>query len=747
MTRPGPHPAPWDLTREGAPNDTDARVVPFPDRTGTRPTIGAAPATEAAPAESAVEVIDPVDIEYIDTDDDTATRVDSQVDKWADQSEWLARIQEGTRTAQPIVPTWMRDRTEAEQVARWVVSYYAHVTAYQVTRSPLYMLRLIGRSPRGAARLLGAWGRWAFDTEATELRKAAAASSRTSEYMMLSRQHTARIRARVGTSLAVAVATLVTAAIVLPTAPAAALWGGVWAGLSLLGLLGRKPDAKPLIDRAVLPSQVEKLTSDAVLKALGSLGISEITRALTAKADEEIGFTAPITRDGPGWRAEVNLPRGVVVTDVLDKRDKLASGLRRPLGCVWPEPVNEEHPGKLVLWVGDQAMNQARPLPWKLAEKGTADLFKPLPFGADQRARPIDMTLMFESVLIGAKPRMGKTFALRVLLLGAALDPNAELDVFELKGTGDCQSVEKVSHVYASGADQDTMATCMNTLRRIANKELVNRAETISRIAKADPKRCPENKVTPELSSDKTLGLHPLVLAIDECQELFTNDEYKQEAAKLCEAIIKRGPAMGIILLLATQRPDAKSLPTGVSANVGIRFCLRVMGQLENDMVLGTSSYKNGIRATTFTAKDKGIGYLVGVHDDPVIARSAYIDGPAAEKISERARAVRVAAGTLTGHAAGEAPATEDTTTILDHLLAVWPGDVDAVWSVRLIDALADYRPDVYGAWLGIEDEKARATQLANTLKPYGVPTRQLNREGKNKRGVDREAVEKAANR
>ena len=33
--------------------------------------------------------------------------------------------------------------------------------------------------------------------------------------------------------------------------------------------------------------------------------------------------------------------------------------------------------------------------------------------------------------------------------------------------------------------------------------------------------------------------------------------------------IIKIGPAFGVFLILATQRPDKKSLPTGVSGNVG----------------------------------------------------------------------------------------------------------------------------------------------------------------------------------
>jgi S-DNA-T family DNA segregation ATPase FtsK/SpoIIIE len=108
--------------------------------------------------------------------------------------------------------------------------------------------------------------------------------------------------------------------------------------------------------------------------------------------------------------------------------------------------------------------------------------------------------------------------------------------------------------------------------------------------------------------------------------------------------------------VLATQRPDAKSLPTGVSANVGIRFCLRLMGQTENDMVLGTSSYQNGLRATTFGPRDKSIGYLIGASDEPQIVRTDYIDGAAAEAIGARARALREAAGTITGHAAGDTP-------------------------------------------------------------------------------------------
>ena len=91
-----------------------------------------------------------------------------------------------------------------------------------------------------------------------------------------------------------------------------------------------------------------------------------------------------------------------------------------------------------------------------------------------------------------------------------------------------------------------------------------------------------------------------------------------------------------------------------MSGNVSTRFCLKVTGQVENDMILGTSAYKNGLRATTFRPQiDAGIGYLVGGGPAPQVVRTFYLDMHAAERVAIRARALREAAGTLTGHALG----------------------------------------------------------------------------------------------
>ncbi|MDI2127799.1 FtsK/SpoIIIE domain-containing protein [Yinghuangia seranimata] len=641
-----------------------------------------------------------------------------------------------------VLPAWLRSREELRKQVRWVLDHYKHVSAFHAVRAPVYAATLVIRSPQGAARLVGGALRWVSDADGRPVRAKAIEHGDANEYLKLARHRDGRIRLRVAILTAAAAVVGMLLALVILAGPS---WGAVLALMGVVAGLGffGAPADRPVVGPAVVKPQVQKLTSHIVLRALGALGIAEINKAV-AKGWGPRAFVAPITRDGPGWRADIDLPYGVTAVDILERRDRLASGLRRPMGCVWPEPVHDQHTGRLVIWVGDQDMNQVKPPAWPLATSGSASLFKPLPYGTDQRGRQIMVNLMYANMLIGAMPGMGKTFALRVLLLAAALDVTAELLVFELKGTGDLSPLEKVAADYASGPDDETCERALESLRYVY-KELERRAKVIASLPKDV---CPENKVTAGLAARKSLGLHPLVLAIDECQELFANPKFKQEAETLAVAIIKRGRALGVILLLATQRPDKDSLPTGVSANVGIRFCLKVMGQLENDMILGTSSYKNGLRASTFTLDDLGIGYLVGAGRDAKVVHSYYVDNKQADAICERARAARVTAGTLSGYAAGEASETERAAAydVLADTLAVIPGSEAKVWNEVVVDRLAELRPNAYGAWADL-DSKAKSAQLTSALKPYGIPVGQVwgtddeTGKGANRRGIARDDV------
>ncbi|MFU0439538.1 cell division protein FtsK [Streptomyces sp. BG2AG] len=646
---------------------------------------------------------------------------------------FMGRIIGAKRRA--IVPVWLRSTTELRTATRWAAGHYGHLAGYHALRSPYYAARLTFQAPVGAAKFMGGTMRWVSDREGEPVRLASVRREDAAEYLKLSRQRDGRVRLRtlvavlgmfVGLGIALAIYVL---------APGWLQALSVGALLLALGSAGTQADA-PVITRAVEMTKAPKLTSDIVLRALGALGITAINQ-VQSKGRDGFTFTAPITRDGPGWRAEGDLPYGVTVTDVIERRDKLASGLRRPLGCVWPEAVPDEHTGRLVLWVGDQDMSTATKPAWPLIKGGSVDLFKPVSFGTDQRGRWVEITLMYIAGVIGAIPRMGKTFLLRLLLLIAALDSRAEVHTYDLKGTGDLDPVgERVSHRHRAGDDDEDIEYALADLRELRT-ELRRRAKVIRSLPRDI---CPESKVTSELANKPKLGLHPIVIGVDECQVWFEHPKHGGEFEEICTDLVKRGPATGIVLLLATQRPDAKALPTGISANASARWCLKVMGQLENDMVLGTSSYKRGIRATMFSWKDKGIHYFVGEGADARIVSSVYVDAPTAEVIGLRARRLREAAGRLTGHAAGESFEDRETSgfDLLADILAVVPAEEPKLWSGVVVARLAELRPDTYGGW---EPE-----QLAAALKPHGVSTGQVwgkteAGKGANRRGIERSHI------
>ncbi|MFF9361604.1 cell division protein FtsK [Streptomyces griseoluteus] len=626
---------------------------------------------------------------------------------------YLGRLAGAKRRA--VVPLWLRSLSELKAASGWVARHYAHTAGYHALRAPVYAARLALQAPAGAARFVGGTMRWVADREGEPVRLAAVRREDAAEYLKLSRQRDGRVRLR---TLVAVLAMFVGVGAALAIYVLAPDWLQALSAGALvlaLGSAGRKADA-PVVHKAVEMPDAPKLTSDIVLRALGALGIPAINQA-QGKGRDGFAFTAPITRDGPGWRAEGDLPYGVTVTDVIERRDRLASGLRRPLGCVWPEAVPDEHTGRLVLWVGDQDLKSARKPVWPLLKAGTVDLFKPVPYGTDQRGRWVEVTLMFIAGVIGAIPRMGKTFLLRLLLLIAALDPRAELHSYDMKGTGDLDPVgEKVSHRHGVGEEDETLQYALADFRAL-REELRRRTKVIRSLPRDI---CPESKVTSELASKRSLGLHPIVVGVDECQVLFEHPDYGKEFEEIATDLVKRGPATGIVLLLATQRPDAKSLPTGISANAGARWCLKVMGQTENDMVLGTSSYKRGVRATMFAWGDKGLHYFVGEGSDARIVSSTFVDAPGAEAIAARARTTREEAGLLSGYALGEAPETltGPAYDLLADVAAVVAEKEERVWNERIAARLAELRPDVYGGWKG--------ENVTSALKPHGIKTRDV---------------------
>lgn len=209
----------------------------------------------------------------------------------------------------------------------------------------------------------------------------------------------------------------------------------------------------------------------------------------------------------------------------------------------------------------------------------------------------------------------------------------------------------------------------------------------------------------------------------------FQHPEHGKELAEIVTDIVKRGPAVGVMVWLATQKPDAKSIPTSITDMAILRFCLKVEGQNANDSILGTSSYKEGFRATIFRRSDLGIGLLKGEGADPTIVKTAFVDNPEARNILARAITAKRKAGTLTGQAAGETDLKDhDDRTIVDHLIQAWPTGAQRVWCETLAELLQNKEPALFDSWTG--------EQITAAVKPFGIEAKQIKLANKNRRGL-----------
>jgi S-DNA-T family DNA segregation ATPase FtsK/SpoIIIE len=627
----------------------------------------------------------------------------------------------------PVIPPALATRAALGASLVWALKEIRYHAAFHAVRAPKYAVKTAVFAPVGAVRTVGRVTRWASAEEGNwHLRQAAADHGDADTWLKLDarRQRQARWRWPVlATGTVVALAVLVV--LVFGPVPVLARVAGLAAVVAVLARVGRPAD-KPITDRVSHGKTYRKLTAELVRRALLSCQLAGINSAV-AKDSHAISFPVEIHRDGPGHLAVVDLPYGVEATDVIARRGRLASGLRLPLDQVWPEPA-PGHTGRLALWVGHEPASQMRQPSWPLLAEAQVDVFKPFPFATTPRMTVVNGSLMYRNWLFGGQPGSGKTFALRLLDLAAALDPHVELRIYELKGVGDFKVLEPVCHEYGNGFDDDTLAAGAAMIEWLYG-ECQRRSKRIAHYAELG--KAPENKVTPELAALPGSGLHPLVVSLDELQELMLSPHGKR-AGEVLEKVIKLGRALGVILIIGTQIPDKDSLPTGITRNVNTRFCLSVADQTANDMILGTSMYQLGHRATVFKPGpppegEAGWGILRGIGETGAV-RSYYTDTDAGARIIERAIALRTAAGTLPeGSPARQLP----TFDVLADVAAIWPAGEDAAWNETLLERLTQLRPDVYGRW--------EPAQLTAALGTHGVKARQVGRriDGKtvNRRG------------
>ncbi len=385
-------------------------------------------------------------------------------------------------------------------------------------------------------------------------------------------------------------------------------------------------------------------------------------------------------------------------------------------------------------------MNESEQEPWPLLSSGPIDIFAPQPVFTDQLGKWVYLTLAYASWVIGAVPRMGKSFTVRELLLIYGMDPRVKVIPLDGKGTGDLASLVPFAHTHVRGARVDKPEN-IETVREIVSwllREMGRRADVIADLPFEE---VPDSKVTSELiDAHPELDLGPIVLGIDETQSFFSygfraSKEHKGIREEIRDGVIelmRMGPALGIWVILATQTVRDSTIPSEAQAVAVYRYALKMEGWEPNDKVLGTGAFKSGIDATMFGFEEKGIGWLKGEGAKPLITRSVVgLNAVVSRTLALKIRAWRSAKGLLTGEADG-GPGIVDGEVVIDIV-----EDIESVLNQRgrdsmpyaeLVDRLRELRSAQY-VDLDVNEVAAR-------IRSAGVPVRSVWSDGRSHKGV-----------
>jgi S-DNA-T family DNA segregation ATPase FtsK/SpoIIIE len=556
------------------------------------------------------------------------------------------------------VPVWLKSRAQARQAGK--------DSAVAVLRAPWRYLGAVVRGLVAAARW---WRRW---VTVRDYREAAELSEKLADKFVEIRALTL-FRWKV-TGVVVGVAAVVVA--VLALVYGARVWWIAGRAISVaLAVLGRRKDGSP--GRKAVLAGPRTLTWTMDPQVL----VDAFRDAKLVGKDETLRLVERATRIGDGWAITVDLPATRKATDVVKNREALASALAVDELQLSVERVrgNGGHAGRVAMWVADSDPYATAPLRTPLLAAGEWDAWRPVPFGRDARDRRVDLPLVWTSVLIGAIPRQGKTMAARLAAAGLILDPHTRLYVADFKAGKDWDGAADVAHRFMSGDESEHVLSLLGWL-----VELIGEVQgRYRRMRELDNETCPESKVTPAMSRDLALNMPITAIFIDEVQvPLEDRTPVKVEGKKLTAGeyvgelltwLAKKGPAAGIVLVLATQRPDSKTIPSGLRAVLGSRFALRVMDWRDSNIVLGEQMNTRGYDSSRLLASHKGVGILrpdgdaqAGSDVLALTVRTYYMPNEDWHTICARGRELRQATGRLTGHAAGQ-----DTTPVVDHTTAV----------------------------------------------------------------------------
>ncbi|MES9604605.1 cell division protein FtsK [Actinomadura sp. NPDC000929] len=342
-----------------------------------------------------------------------------------------------------------------------------------------------------------------------------------------------------------------------------------------------------------------------------------------------------------GWRARFALARGQTIQDVIAKVPAIESALGTFRGAVRVAPTRDGKANRFELRVLDRDPH-ADAIPWP--GPSVSSITEPIDLAPFEDATGARVLLLRRHGLFGGVAGSGKSGGINVLMGNLSACRDVVIWAVDLK----------------RGMELQPWASCINRLAttpeqaRAMLRDAVTVLEARAEWLTANGRRVWDP--TPE---------HPaLVIVVDEYAELADD---APDAASDTDSIARRGRAVAVTLIAATQRPTQKAMGKGaVRSQMDVRVSFRVRERKDVDLILGQGMLSAGWHAHTLNAPGK---FLLSApeHDTPRRGRAYLLSDAAVAKTAERHASIRPTLDEVSLRALDEAhkaPASEPSTLV-----------------------------------------------------------------------------------
>jgi S-DNA-T family DNA segregation ATPase FtsK/SpoIIIE len=281
-----------------------------------------------------------------------------------------------------------------------------------------------------------------------------------------------------------------------------------------------------------------------------------------------------------GWRARFRLARGQTIADAIAKIPAIESALGTFRGAVRITPTPDDLANRFELRVLSKDPH-ADAIPWP--GPSVTSITQPIDLGPFEDATPAKVAFLRRHGLLGGATGSGKSGGVNVLTGNLVACTDVVIWAIDLK----------------RGMELGPWESCLARLAATPAQARVLLADGVAVLeARATHLATAGQRVwqpSPQWPA--------LIIIVDEYAELA---ESAPAAITDADSIGRRGRAVAVQLIAATQRPTQKAMGRGaLRSQMDVRICFRVRERKDTDLILGQGALVGGWHPHTLNAPGK----------------------------------------------------------------------------------------------------------------------------------------------